>query len=574
MDNLQLAQVFENIANLLSIKGEATYRVAAYRRVSENLRSLATEAEVLQQEGRLREIPGVGEAISKKIEELLQTGKLAFFEKLAAEVPSSLLQILQVSDVGPKRAALFWKELGITALEDLEEAAREGKLSQLPGMGKRSEARILESIEALKHRETGRLSISQALHAAAVLLERLRAVSGVKKAEAAGSLRRWRETIGDIDLLVAANKSEPVMDALLGFPEVKRVRGRGETKASVELKGGLEVQVWVHPPERFGSALQYATGSQAHNVRLRELARTKGLSLSEHGFRAEDGLEILCAEEAQVYKTLGLPWIPPELREDRGELEAATDGRLPDLITLEQMKGDLQVHTEWSDGTSTILEMAQAARDSGLEYLAITDHSKGLGVARGLSIERLREQKKAIAEAQRALGNTIHLLHGTEVEILADGSLDYPDEVLAELDLVLASLHSSLRQPRERVTARVVSALRNPHVDLLGHPSGRLIGSRDPADLNMEKVLEAAAEAGVALEINASPDRLDLTDVYARRAAEMGCLLTINTDAHQPGQLGFLKYGVAVARRGWVHADAVINTWPFDKLQAWLEARD
>jgi DNA polymerase (family 10) len=345
--------------------------------------------------------------------------------------------------------------------------------------------------------------IGDAWPLASDLLARLRDVPGVTAAEAGGSMRRWRETVGDIDLVVAAKDRAALMDAFLTFPEIMRVLGRGETKASVELVSGLRAQLWVHPPKHFGTALQYATGSQAHNVRLRELARTKDLSLSEHAFTRPDGSQIHCKDEERVYKTLGLPWIPPELREDRGEIEAAVEGALPDLITPEQVVGDLQSHSTWSDGTASILEMAQAASEQGYEYLAITDHSRSLGVARGLTIERLKEQRQEIAEAQRILGEEFHLLHGTEVEVLADGSLDFPDDVLAELDIVVASIHSSLRQPRERITERMLAAIRNPHVDVIGHPSGRIIGRRDPADLDMERVFQAGAEAGIALEINA-----------------------------------------------------------------------
>jgi DNA polymerase (family 10) len=349
--------------------------------------------------------------------------------------------------------------------------------------------------------------------------------------------------------------------------------GKGETKASVVLDGGMRVQLWVHPPEHFGTALQYATGSQAHNVRLRELARTMDLSLSEHAISRADGSQILCADEELVYKTLNLTWIPPELREDRGEVQAALDGTLPDLITADQIIGDLQSHSTWSDGTASILEMAEAAQSQGCKYLAITDHSRSLGVARGLTIERLEQQQETIAEAQRALGDRIHLLHGTEVEVLADGSLDFPDEVLAGLDVVVASVHSSLRQPRERITERMLAAIHNPHVDIIGHPSGRMIGRRDAADLDMERIIQASAETGVALEINAHPDRLDLNEVHARRAAELGCLLSINTDAHKPEGFALSVYGVAIARRAWIQSEMVINTWPLKRLKKWLQTR-
>ncbi len=573
MRNLELAEIFETIANLLEIKGEGIYRVLAYRRAGDALRSLGRDVSEIWREGNLEEIPGVGKAIATKIDELLRTGELAYYTRLIDEVPEGLVEMLKISDVGPKKAARFWKELGITSLKGLEAAARAGKLRTLRGMGERSEARILESIESYKRRQTDRFSIGQALPAAEALVEQLQKVDGLEDVAVAGSLRRGKETIGDIDLLASAVDSDAVIDAFLDFPQVGRVRSRGETKVSVELDDGLGVQLWVHPPERFGSALQYATGSQAHNVRLRELSRKKGLSLSEHGFKHDDGSEILCAQEAEVYKILGLPWIPPELREDQSEVQAGLEGRLPQLVTLDDLRGELHAHTDWSDGAATLGEMVEAAQGVGLAYLVISDHSQSLGVAQGLSIERLWEQRRQIEKMREDLGDGIRLLHGTEVEILADGQLDYPDEVLAELDIVIASLHSSLRQSGAQITERLLKAIANPHVDMIGHPSGRLIGKRDPADLDMDVILRAALEHGVALEINAHPDRLDLNDVHARMAVESGCLLAINSDAHHPDHFALRRYGVAIARRGWVGPESVINTWPFKRLQQWLAER-
>jgi len=573
VNNRDVAQVFDEIADLLEIKGEQIYRVLAYRRAAESIRSLGQDIAGMQKEGSLESIPGVGKAIASKIDELIQTGSMEFHERLKGEIPVTLVDILRVSDVGPKKAARFWKELGITTLDQLERAARNGRLRELPGMGERSEGRILASIEALRRRQGGRIPIGTARPIAEGLLQRLRALPVVSKAEIAGSLRRWRETVGDIDLLVGASDPAAVMESAQRFPEIARIKGQGETKFSAELVDGLRVQLWVHPPERFGTALQYATGSQAHNVRLRELALDRGLSLSEHGFKREDGREILCGEEDEVYKRLGLPWIPPELREDQGEIQAAREGRLPSLVTLEDLRGELHCHTDWSDGQNTILEMAQAARRAGLAYLVISDHTQSLGVANGLNVDRLRQQWDAIAEAQNRLGDSILLLRGAEVEIRADGVLDYPDEILAALDVVTASVHTSLRQSRERVTARMLSAVRNPHVDVVGHPTGRVVGGRDPAELDLEALLEAARVSGVALEINAHPARLDLKDVHARRAVDLGCLLAINADPHSPDDLELRPYGVATARRGWVTASSVVNTWPLERLLPWLAAR-
>jgi DNA polymerase (family 10) len=572
LSNRQLAETFQKIADLLEIKGEVIYKILAYRKAADSLNALGRDVEDVWREGELKAIPGVGTAIADKIDELLKTGKLAYLEELQAEVPASLTELLQVPDLGPKKVALFWRELGITTLTGLEAAAREGKLRALPGMGEKSEAKVIAGIESLARRTT-RTPLGDAWPFAQELLASLRRVPGVVAAEAAGSLRRMRETVGDLDLLVASAESGPVMKAFVERGDVARVMGQGETKSSVEFISGMRAQLWVHPPERFGTALQYATGSKDHNVRLRELALKQGLSLSEHALTREGGEEILCATEEEVYQALGLPWIPPELREDRGEVRAAQSDALPDLLRREHLVADLQTHSIWSDGQTSIREMAEAARERGLKALAVTDHSVSLGVTGGLSVEDLHRQWEEIDALQREMGESFRVLKGSEVEIRADGSLDYPDEVLAELDIVVASLHTSLRQPREQVTQRVLTAIRNPHVDVIGHPTGRMIPDREGADLDMDALFEAAAESGVALEINAHPARLDLNDVYARRAAELGILLSVNTDAHHPDQMDLVHFGVATARRGWVGPRDVINAWDPDRLLGWLASR-
>lgn len=572
MTNQQLAETFRLIADLLEIKGEVVYKTLAYRKASDNLSELGRDVYELQQAGKLTEIPGVGKAIADKIEELLSTGKLEFLEKLETEVPPTLVEVLQVPDVGPKKVALFWRELGITDVAGLEAAAKAGKLRDLPGMGAKSEARILDGIEALSRR-TDRIPLGMALPIALELIELLKSVPGVKAVEAGGSLRRRRATIGDLDLLAAANDSAAVMDAFVGHPDVVRVEGQGEVKSSVEFSHNLRAQLWVHPPERFGTALQYATGSKDHNVRLRELALKQGLSLSEQSFVRQDGEETLCATEEEVYSMLGLPWIPPELREDRGEVQAAQSGELPNLITKDDIRAELHSHSTWSDGKLSIEEMAVEAKARGLKILAITDHSGSLGVAGGLSVDEIREQRAEIESVQDKMGDSLRLLQGCEVEIRADGSLDFPDEVLAELDIVIAALHTSLRQPREQVTRRMLNAVQNPQVDIIAHPTGRLIPNREGADLDMEAVLSAASAHRKVLEINAHPSRLDLDDIYARRAIESGILLSINTDAHSASDLDMLHFGVATARRGWVKPEDVINTWKTDRLLNWLQNR-
>ncbi|MBK7318606.1 DNA polymerase/3'-5' exonuclease PolX [Candidatus Villigracilis affinis] len=573
MNNRQLADTFTLIANLCEIKGEVIYVILAYRKASENLMTLGREASEYWKEGKLREIPGVGKAIAEKIDELLTTGKLGFLEKLKEEIPASLADWLQVPGLGPKKIALIWKTLNITALSELETAAKNGQLRDLPGMGAKSETAILEGIASLARR-SGRIPLGRAYPLAQEIIKTLKKVKGVVAAEPAGSLRRMRSTVGDLDILVASTNSAAVMEAFINLPGVSRVLGKGETKSSIEFTDGVRAQVWVHAPEKFGTALQYATGSKDHNVQLRQIALAKGLSLSEHSLTKTNGKgEIFCATEEEVYETLGLPWIPPELREDHGEVAAAKAGKLPKLIQVKDIKADLQMHSNWSDGKLTMLEMAQAAIKHGLKVIAFTDHSASLGVTGGLKMEDHKKQAAEIKKIQKQLGDSILILHASEVEIKADGTLDYPDEFLASLDLVLASMHTSLRQPRDKVTQRMINAIRNPHVDIIGHPTGRLIPDREGADLDMEAVLNAAAETGVALEINAHPSRLDLDDMYARRAKELGIPISINTDSHSAEDFDMLFYGVATARRAWLTKDDVINTWSTKKLLDWLKKR-
>lgn len=571
--NRDLANLFTTIADLMQINGDVIYKILAYRKAAESLTDLGRDVNKVWAESGidgLKAIPGVGNAIATKIDELLSSGQMQFYEKLIAEVPVSLAEMLAVPDFGPKKVKRVWQELGITTVAGLKAAAEAGKLRELSGFGAKSEQKILAGIESLAGR-TDRWRLGDVFPVAEQLLAELRALPGVVAAEAAGSLRRRCETVGDLDLLVAASDSAPVMAAFVDRPDVSRVIGHGEVKSSVEFTSGLRAQLWVHPPEHFGTALQYATGSKGHNVRLRELALSQGLSLSEHALTRQDGTQVVCATEEQVYRTLGLPWIPPELREDRGEVQAATNGALPQLLTTADIVSSLHNHSTWSDGRGRIEEMAAAAIARGLKVLAITDHSYSLGVVQGLTTGRLTEQRREIDAVQQKLGDAIVLLQGAEVEIRADGSLDYEDDVLAGLDIVVASLHTSLRQPREQITERLVKVIRNPHVDIIGHPTGRMLTHRGAADLDMDVVLAAAAETGTVLEINANPIRLDLNDVYARRAIELGVRLSINTDAHAPEHFDLLHYGVAVARRAWAGPQHVINTWAPDVLRDWLK---
>lgn len=573
LSNRAIAETFDIIADLLQIKGESVFRVNSYRNAAESIRDLPRDLVAIYQESTdLTTLDNIGKAIAQKIEELLNTGELTYLQTLTQEVPLSLRDILHINGVGPKKAKLFWDELGITTVEALKVAATEGKLQKLSGMGAKSEQKILAGIEALARRTT-RISIGVALPLALTILGELRQLPQVIRGDVAGSLRRRRETIGDIDILIAAEDPTPIMEAVVNRADVARVLGHGRSKSSIELRDGPQVDVRVLAPERYGTALSYFTGSQQHNIRLRELALKQELSLNEHAFTRTDGSgeEILCATEEEVYKVLGMDWVPPELREDRGEVEAALNHNLPTLVEIGDILGDLHMHTTWSDGHSSIREMAEAARARGLHHIVITDHSVSLGVANGLNVERLLQQQDEVHRVNDEMGEGFTVLHGTEMDIRADGSLDFPDDVLEKLDLVIASLHVSLQQPREQVTQRVLNAINNPHVDIIGHPRGRLIPNREPADLDMDAVIDAAKATDTALEINANPRRLDLEAPYARRAQELGAKISINTDAHSIDNLDLMHYGVANARRGWIHPETVINTWTTERLIKWLK---
>lgn len=572
MTNREVAELFERIANMLAIRGDQIHRILAYQKAAENIRALGRDVNQIQAEGQLTTIPAIGQTLADKISEMLSTGRLTFYDKLAQEIPPSLVDLLQVEGLGPKRVKQLYDTLAITNLAELATAAQAGKLRTLPGMGAKSESKLLAAIEALSRHGNDRRPLKDGWPIAQEILAGLSQLPGVSKWAAAGSLRRMRETIGDIDLLVAADDAGPIMDYFCHLPQVETILGQGPTKSSVTLVNGLKADLRVLPAGRWGTLLSYFTGSKDHNVRLRELALKRGLSLNEHGFRpVSGGDEILCETEEAVYQMLGLPYILPTLREDRGEIEAALTGNLPQLIGEAAIQADLHLHTTWSDGKLSILEMAQAAQAHGLNYMVVTDHSIGLGITNGLSVERLQQQAAEVRAADAAMGPDFRVLHGTEMEIRADGTLDFPDEVLAGLDFVIASLHVSLSQPREQVTARALTAIRNPHVDMLGHPTGRLLPNRAGADLDMEAVLKAAAESGTILEINANPRRLDLNDSHVRRAVELGVMLAIDTDAHRAEDFDHLHYGVAVAQRGWATAETVINTRPVADFLAYLQ---
>ncbi len=556
--NTTLARLFYRIALLLELKGEPTYKTRAYKRAGEALEALDVPIETLWQEGRLTEIPGVGTAIAKKIDEVLRTGRLVFLEKLEADVPPTLLDMLALPGLGVKKVQRLWRELGITDLDMLEEAARYGRLQKLPGFGAKTEARILEAIAAHRTLPTGFL-LGDALPLARRLLERLRGLPDIARAACAGSARRGKALVGDVDVLIAAAHPADALQAALAHLGLHGDVVLHPDYAEVEtrLPDGFPLHLIATHPARWGSAWVLSTGSAAH---LQTLGGSAALPNE-------------APTEAAFYEALGLPWIPPELREGHGEVEAARNGHLPALVQAEQIRAELHSHSEWSDGRATIRQMAEAALARGLRVLAITDHSQSLGVAHGLTTERLRAQREEIRRVQAELGDRIVLLQGAEVEILADGRLDYPDDVLAELDVVVASLHTSLRQPRAQITERLLRAMRNPHVDIIGHPSGRLLPHRHGADLDWEAVLTAAAQHRVALEINAHPRRLDLADHLAQQAIARGIVLAVNTDAHTPADFDNRAYGILTARRGWASAENILNTWETDRLLHWLRHR-
>jgi len=564
MKNGQIAVVFSEIASLLELSGENPFRIRAYQRAALNIGGLSQDvAEMTDEE--LRAIPGIGPDLVEKIRQFLGTGRVDLHAELKKEIPPGLLDILRVPGVGPKTAKTLYEKAGVRNLDDLETLTREGKLTGLPGIQKKTEENIRKGIDTLR-RGRERHPLGRAVPIAGDIIRKLRAKAPLSRVAVAGSLRRWKETVKDIDILATSAKPEKVMEVFTGLPIVTEVLARGATKSSVLTADGIQVDLRVVEDGSFGAALQYLTGSKEHNIRLREMASRSGLKINEYGiFRESDGKRIGGKQEGEVYKALGLPFIPPELREDTGEIEAAQGDGLPDLLTVEQIRGDLHVHTKWSDGAHDLDALVRAARKKGYQYIAITDHSKGLGVAHGLDETRLREQIARIEEMNRTLRG-FRILSGIEVDIRGDGTLDLPDAVLRDLDIVIASIHSGFRQSREQITARLLSAVRNPVVGVIAHPTGRLLGERDPYDVDMEALFREAASRGVAMEVNAHPSRLDLSDHHVRMAKRCGIPLVISTDTHVAANFDYMEYGVAVARRGWAVGDDVLNTLPCRNL--------
>ena len=564
--------MLNRVADLLEIKGENFFKIRAYREAVRQMDNLTTEVEELIRDGRLTDVPGIGEAIEKKIVEFVTTGQLEFLSRLETEVPPALLELTRVPGLGPRTAKDIYDALGIVSLDALEEAARDHRLQTLPRIKAKTEENILKGIGMLKRTE-GRTYFPEALILAESFLTTLRGGAGVVRAEIAGSLRRARETIGDLDILVATPDPEAMCQTFARLPQVADVIAQGATKTSIRVRSGMQVDLRAVKPESFGAAWQYFTGAQAHNVQLRGRSERMGkLKINEYGVFTEDGRRIAGETEESVYAAVGCAWIPPELREGWGEIEAAARGPLPALVTEAALRGDLHTHSNWSDGRNEIVVMARAALERGRTYIALTDHTQSLTIAGGLTPERFKARAVEIERVNGALQG-FRVLNGAEVDILPDGTLDLPDDCLASLEVVVASVHTALDQPKDVITQRVLNAMRSPHVDVLAHPTSRRLDRRGETSLDIDAVIAEAVRTGTALEINSSPMRLDLNDTWARRAREAGALLAIDTDAHYPVEYDSARFGCAIARRAGLTADLVLNTRDVDGVLAHCEAK-
>lgn len=601
IDNAEIARQLDEVADLLEIQEANPFRVRAYRNAVRTIRELATPLErLVAEESDLTELPGIGKEMARHISELVNHGEMGVLADLREQVPSTLTMIMRLPGVGPKSARKLWDQLGIETIDDLREAAEEGRVAVIKGFGEKKQAQILSGIDQF-HRHSARYRLDEADDFVAPLQEHMNAVTGAARVQVAGSYRRRKETIGDIDILVQSDAPEAVVEGFLSFPSVERVLAAGGTRASVVLRSGLQVDLRVVPEESYGAALVYFTGSKEHNIDLRQRALVRGLTISEYGVfellagessdsglsdeagpveRAEGASEtegerragrwVAGRSEEEVYAAVDLPYILPELREARGEIEAAEAGDLPDLLSQEDLRGDLQMHSTWSDGKNSIEEMLEACVALGYEYFAITDHSKALAMIEGLDEEALRQQLIEIEEvAQRH--PEIRILRSMEVDILADGTLDLDDEMLEALDLVVISIHSMFSLPPARQTERVLRALSHPAVDIFAHPTARLINKREPVDFDVEEILACAAENRVALELNANPRRLDLRDTHLMLAKKLGAKFTISTDAHRVKDLELMSYGVEQARRAWLGREDVLNALPLEELLAYFQ---
>lgn len=560
MRNREIASIFIKIGDALEFKGEMPFKIAAYRKAARTLKDLTEDIEVLWKEGKLTSVPGVGKGIAKKIDEYLKTGEMRKDREVMEGIPPGLLELLNIQGMGAKTLRLAHDALGVSSRADLERVVEDGSLASLPGMGEKKVENIKKGLEIFSAEEK-RISIGKALPVAEEVLDWIKQ-AGVDKICPAGSLRRMNETVGDIDILCASKKGSEIIEHFTNFARVERVLAKGETKGSIMIKDDYQIDLRVVPEECFGAALQYFTGSKPHNIKLRTIARQKGLKISEYGiFRGDD--RIAGREEEEIYSTLGLAWIPPELREDRGEIEL---GRVPDLIDYNDVRGDLHIHSNYSDGINSIKEIAKFAKGLGYEYIAITDHSRSAKYAKGIDEKRLKEEAAEVEGVQREVG--IRIFRGIEVDILKDGSLDFDDDILRDLDIVIAAVHMF---PKQDLTEVILKACSNPHVDALAHPTGRLISKREGYRADIDKVIECAASTNTALEINCYYDRLDLSDVNARKAKQAGAKIILSSDAHNLGMMKTMRFGIGVARRGWLSRSDVLNTLSRDQLEGWLK---
>lgn len=572
MDNAEVAAVLYEIADLLDLQ-DVAFKPVAYRRAARSIESLDEEISKLVEEGRLREIPGVGEAIADKIEELVRTGRLGYLDRLRLEVPSGLVEMLRVPDVGPKTARALHSELGISSLQELKEAVEAHRVRGLKGFGEKTEEKILQGIATLEAKGK-RTLLGEALPIAEAYIDYLKKSKPLDQISVAGSLRRGRETVGDIDIVVGDDEPSAIMDAFVSYTDVAEVLMKGPTKSSIRLRGGLQVDLRAVETASWGAALCYLTGSKEHNVYLRGVALGMGLKLNEYGlFERDSGRMVAGETEEELYKALGFAYIEPELRENSGEFEASKKGALPDLVEIGDVKGDFHVHTSWSDGANSVQEVAEAAAAAGYEYVAITDHSQSLKIARGLTPERLEKQVAEVRKLQESRQLGVQLLAGTEVDIRADGSLDFPSSLLKDLDVVIGSVHSRFKMEKSEMTKRVVAAVESGRIHILGHPTGRLIGERAAYQLDLPAVLSAARSSGVLMEINSFPNRLDLGDTNCRMAKEAGVRVAIGTDSHHAEQMEYMRLGVITARRGWLEPPNVLNSFRAKDVLRLLKGR-
>ncbi|GAB62477.1 MAG: DNA polymerase/3'-5' exonuclease PolX [Candidatus Jettenia sp.] len=570
MKNHEIAALFERIANVLELKGENAFRINSYRKAARILGDVTEDIEVLAREGKLKDIPGIGEGMAEKIMEYIHTGKMSKYDEVMKEISEETITLMQIPGLGPKTVAMLNKKLGIVSLSDLEKALQEGKLKGLFGMGDKKIQNIMRGIELFKTSQQ-RIPIGMAYPVVKGIIEVLKHHSQTRDIQSAGSLRRMKETVGDIDILATGTHGEDIVKSFVTMRGVTQILAAGDTKGSVRVEEGVQVDLRVVREDEFGSALQYFTGSKEHNVHLREIAKKKGYKISEYGI-FKDNKKIGGSREEEIYKVLGMDWIPPELRENKGEIEAAQEGKLPNLIKLSDIKGDLHNHSDWSDGNSTFEEMAKRAMDMGYRYLVVSDHSQSLHVANGLREEELLEEIEEIDNLNKKLKG-FTLLKATEVDIMADGSIDFPDKLLEKLDVVIASIHSGFKQEKKKITERMIAAIRNPYVNIIAHPTGRLIGKREGYEIDLDKVMEACVETGTALELNCYYDRLDLNDSNCKKAKETGVMIAISTDAHHVDQMWMIELGVGIARRGWLEAKNVINTFLLHDLKAFCKKK-